>query len=731
MTSGPTIKMRRKMLWIVIGLTLCGFFVLIGKLFLLQLIEGQSLQQKAIEQQLRDIDISPGRGTIYDTNMKTLAASATVWTVCISPGDIDDKNRTLIANGLSEILGVSKDFILEKTYKKNYYEVVKRKVEWTVAEKVRTFANDNEIYSISLVQDSKRYYPYNNFLANVLGFTGTDNQGLSGLEAYYDKYLTGTAGRVVSAKNAWGDDMPFQYKQEYDAQDGNSLVLTIDETIQHFLEKNLEVAASENLAKSASGIVMNVKTGAILAMATKPDYDPNDPFTVTSESIKKQLASLSGDSLKTATSAALSAQWRNTVISDLYEPGSVFKLVTSSAALEEKVTSVTDTYTCTGSITIAGTKMHCWKPGGHGTQTFVQGLCNSCNPFFVTLGQRLGVAKFCEYFNAYGLNEKTGIDLPGEAQSLFYTPSTMGPVELSSSAFGQSNKITPLQMITAAAAVVNGGKLVTPYIVERIIDKDGNIISSKQSTVKRTVVSEETSRTIASILETNVNQYGGKNVYISGYRIGGKSGTAQKLDSENKNAIIASFLAFAPANDPEIAVLIYVDEPHGASNYGSIVAAPVVRDVLSDVLPYLGIEKQYTEQEINNADVITPSVNGLNITMAKNRLAMAGLKYKEIGTGATVVKQVPEAGQEIPNGGTVILYMDDTGPKSATVPNLLGMSVSQANSALTNSGLNMRIVGGGVDKQNVFVSGQSVAAGTKVEIGTTVTVEFINNSVQD
>lgn len=726
MIKGPTSKMRVRTRIIALFLSLLGLYVFFH-LIQLTLIDGDTYQQKALDQQLKDTSISPKRGTIYDANMKVLAKSASVWTVYIIPKQIkDDAQRELLVNGLSELLELDKDKLMEQSKKNTYYAVVKRKIELEDAKKVRQFATDNDLSCIDLAEDSKRYYPFGNFASTVIGFTGTDSQGLAGLEAYYDKYLTGSPGRTVAAKNAWGLDMPFQYEKLYEANNGSDLVLTIDEVLQHYLEKQLDIAVNEHKVQDkAAGIVMNVKTGEILAMATKPDFDLNDPFTITDATALEEMQNLTGDALKEYRANAQNKQWRNKIISDLYEPGSVFKIVTGSSALEEGVTSMDDHFSCSGSVNVAGTTMKCWKTSGHGSETFLEGIKNSCNPVFMELGARLGAERFYKYFKAFGLAEKTGIDISGEALSYYYTAEQMGPVEIASCSFGQSNKITPLQMITAACAAVNGGKLMQPHLVKQIMDSDGNITKTFGAEVKRQVISEETSSAMALALEKVVSEGGGKNAYVSGYRIGGKSGTSQKLDGEEDERI-ASFLAFAPADDPQIAILVIVDNPKGVSSFGSYVAGPVVGAFMTEALPYLGIEPKYNEKELALVEISTPRVEGQAILEAQGNLSKAELKFQVEGNGSTVVKQVPAAGAMIPKNGRVILYTTEESAASSavTMPNLSGLTVSQAMARINAAELNVKVTGAGTDNPSNVVANQSIEEGKTVDKGTVVTVEF-------
>ncbi|MGI5896351.1 MAG: penicillin-binding transpeptidase domain-containing protein [Oscillospiraceae bacterium] len=733
--NGPTRKMRRRIFIVVVPIIAIAFVSLLARICVISVVDGSFYQSKASNQQLRDVTINPKRGTIYDRNMTVLAQSATVWTVFISPNDIpDDDTRVEIATGLSEILELDYETVYQKTLKENYYEVVQKKVEADTAEKINEFKAEKGIGSIYLVEDSKRYYPYNNFASTVIGFTGADNQGLYGIEAYYDEYLKGEPGRIVTAKNAVGSDMPFQYEKRYEAKDGYGLVLTIDEVIQHFLENALDNAVSlHKVENRAAGIVMDVNTGEILAMATKPDFNLNEPFEIADEETAAAIAQLTGEEQKQALSEARELQWKNKAITELYEPGSVFKIVTGSAALEEKTVSLDTTFNCTGVIQIPGLDkpMHCWRLSGHGVQNFVDAMINSCNPAFVAVGSSLGATKFCDYVNAFGFMEKTGIDLPGEASSIVYQADQMGPVELASCSFGQSNKITPLQMITATAAVVNGGYVVQPHVVKQVLDQNDNVVENIGTTVKRQAISNETSATMRDVLEQVVVANGGSNAYISGFRIGGKSGTAQKLDADREEGegetYISSFVGFAPADDPQIAVLIIVDTPTDGQIYGSVVAAPAVSEVLKQTLPYLGVEAQYSDDDLSQMDVTVPYVVGKDPMSAESTLTAEGLTAKKVGSGSTVVKQVPGRGSSVPKGSTVILYTEEGEEQTVEVPKLVGLTPSQANTALTNKGLNIKFDGGTTQQTGAVVATQSVAEGTVVAKGTVISVTCIKN----
>ena len=727
--KGPTRKMRNRLFICVMPIVFLLFSVVLANVGYIAVVNNDFYQNKATQQQLRDVTVNANRGTIYDCNMNVLAQSVTVWTVFISPADIeDDEERETICSGLSEILGVDRDTIYQKSQKSNYYEVIARKIDKDKADKVRQFVTDTGVGAVHLIEDTKRSYPYGNFASTVIGFTGDDNQGLYGIEAEYDEELSGTPGRIVAAKNAKGTDMPFQYEKYYAPQDGNSLVLTIDEVIQHFLEQALEDTVATHLVENrAAGIVMDVNTGEILAMATKPDFDLNDPFTIADSATLEAINALPEDQRKEALSNARELQWKNKAITELYEPGSVFKVVTGSAALEEKTVSLETTFNCSGSIRVPGYErpIKCWKTSGHGVQNFIQAMVNSCNPAFVAVGSSLGAETFCDYVRAFGFMERTGIDLPGEADSIVYNADQMGPVELASCSFGQSNKITPIQMITAIAAAVNGGKVVEPHVVKQILDQDGNVVKTVDTTVKRQVLSEETSATMRSVLEQVVKDNG--NAYIPGYRIGGKSGTAQKLDSNDDTAYISSFTAFAPADDPQIAILVIVDTPRDGQIYGSAVATPAVTDILKQTLPYIGVQEKFTEEELAKLEVSLPNLVDSDVLTAKSKLAGIGLDARVIGNGNTVLKQVPARGSSVPSGSKILLYTEDVPEEMTTVPDLTGMSPAQANTELTNRGLNIKFDGGAAQQSGAKVVSQDIAKDTQVPKGTVVSVHCLVN----
>lgn len=728
--SVVTNKIKKRML-ITVGLMVCGFCVLIVSLVRVSIIKHDEYSSLASSQQLRDTVVTAPRGTIYDSNMNVLAMSATVWTVALSPKDIDEGDEAAIAAKLAELLEVDEQTILDKCQENNYYSVVKRKVDQHLVDDIRAWMSEEKIGGISFYEDAKRYYPYGNFCAQVLGFVGTDNQGLSGLEAYYDDYLSGTAGRIVTAKNAVGSDMYYEYETIYEAEAGYSLVLTIDEVIQHYLEKNLEAAVIEhNIQNNAYGIVMNVNTGEVYAMAIKPDFDPNDPFTILDEEAAAAVAVIT-DETERATQLGLAQQkqWRNTVISDNYEPGSVFKVVTASTALETGSFNLNSSFYCPGSIVVGPHTMSC-ATRAHGAEDFTHAVINSCNVAFVTMGQGIGADDFCKFHEAFGLTEKTGIDLPGESKGDYIRRDSMGLVELSSCAFGQSNTVTAIQLATAVAAAVNGGYLVQPHIVKQVLDADGNIVESNDTQVKRQVISAETSEIMAQVLEQVVVQGNSQNAYVAGFRLGGKSGTAQDLKSNEEGKYWASFCAFAPADDPQIVCLVVYDNARSSTSiFGGTIVAPVVASIMADVLPYIGVDAVYSEDEMATLDVATPAVTGMSITQAKSWLQPEGLSSTVLGEGTTVVRQFPSAGQSIPRGSTVILYTDDRELMTAAVPDVSGKSVSEASSILAAYGFNIKTSGS--TSSSATATGQSVNAGEALPTGSVVTVEFVDNTIGD
>jgi len=722
--AAPNLKIKRRILVLLCFYTILSI-ALIVRTGWIQIHDAEKLQKEAIEQQTRDRIINSKRGTIYDRNGKPLAISASVETVSVTPNEIKKAgNAEEVAAKLSEILGLKYEDVYKKITKNSYYEIIKRKIEKKEADEIRKL----NFKGVKLDEDTKRYYPYGDFASHVIGFTGTDNQGLNGIEILYDKYLKGLPGRIVSAKDAIGTDMPYKYERYENPQDGANLILTLDEVIQHFVEKHLETAVIENkIGNGAAAIVMDPKTGDILAMAVEPDFDLNNPFEIQDPAVRQELESLNGDEYKEKYNLELQKMWRNKAVVDTYEPGSTFKIITSAIALEENVVRLDDIFTCTGVKRVSVHNIRCWKAGGHGTLTFVQGVQNSCNPVFMEVGARIGADPFFRYVKAFGFRDKTGIDLPGEAVGAFHQLKDFKEVQIATTSFGQSFTVTPLQMITAVCAVANDGVLMKPRVVKQMTDQEGNIIKSFEPEIVRQVISKETSSTLRSILESVVSEGTGGNAYIKGYRVAGKTGTSEKLPrGSGKN--IASFVGFAPADDPRVACLVMLDEPNGDQYFGGVIAAPVVGKILDDTLRYLGVEPVYTDEELMTMDVVVPEVRNLELKQAQEAIKSANLNYKVVGTGNTITDQTPKPGAKITEKSTVILYTQgETPAENVIVPDVSNKSVLEANQILTNAGLNMRIAGGGsmdAKSGSTAVVKQEPAAGTAVSPGTVVTVEF-------
>lgn len=766
-------------------LIILGFIVLfsvyVGSYLLkYSILDGDKWRMLATDQQLSYVVIKANRGSIYDANGTVLAQSSTVWDITISPHNIENANvkakeaydkeakkmiekgetpepyverAELIARGLSEILGADYEKIKTAcTDYDNQYYIVQRKVEKPEANEVTAFMNENGLNSddIYLWPTSKRYYPNGSLASNIIGFTNFDGDGVYGLEAYYDDYLSGTDGKAVYAVSADGRELQNSSDAYYSAVDGYSLMLTLDEVLQHYLEKNLELCVSQHqVINRACGIIMNCNTGAVLAMATAPSFDLNSPSELKSSYDLQLLeemkaAGATEEELDEKEAALREQQWKNKAITELYYPGSVFKTVTCASALEEEVVSKESTFVCNQVEVVAGTRIKCWASYAHGTLTLQEAVTKSCNPSFIQIGQRLGADKFCDYFEAFGFTEPTGIDLPGESGSLYVPRSRMGLVELASSSFGQTNKVTPLQMATALCAIVNGGYLVTPHVVDKVLDADGNVVKTTETQIKRQVISEETSAQMREILENVVNTNGGSNAYINGYRIGGKSGTTEKIDERNKllaetgvdkMTYVPSFAAFAPADDPQIVMLVMADTPTGTQYYGSAVAAPVVSAVLKEGLPHLGIYPTYTAEELAKMDAAVPYVMGLEPQRAEAKLIAEGFEVRYVGdtsSGATVTTQIPASGSSIPKGSTVVLYIgNDETLQSGTIPDVTGMTVSQANEAVINAGFNIKISGGAANNANATASAQYPLGGTDAYKGNVVEVTFQVNGYSD
>lgn len=737
MQTRPSKRMATRAALAMAGLSL-AFLYGIGALIYAGLINGEENRLKAERNQLSDTQIAAERGTIYDSNMNVLAKSASAWLVYINPSQIkNDTQKELVVNGLSQILGVDADSVRTKAEKtKTGYQKIAGEVETDVKEALEAYIDENKENKLSTIigidPDTKRYYPYSSFASTIIGFTNSDDQGVGGIEMQYDDDLTGVSGRIITAKNAQQGSMSSDYETTYDAKPGESLVLTIDEVIQYYLEQGLEQALVDTGAKYAYGIVMDTDTGAILGMTSKLDFDLNNPRKISNAALSETIAAITDDTQRAQeTTNALYAQWRNRTISDTYEPGSVFKTVVVSAALEEGVVDLNTTYTCTGGIQVADNYQRCWKPGGHGHETLTQGLMNSCNPFFITIGQALGEERFYKYFEAFGFTEKTGIDLPAEAKPVagktYHALESMGISELSSSSFGQTFQVSPIQMITAVNTIANGGKLMQPYVVDSKLDSDGNVVYKTTPTVKRQVISEKTASTVADMMEQVVSIGTGKNAYVAGYHVAGKTGTSEKIGIEG--AYIASFAGFAPADNPEISILIAIDEPTGEHG-GGAVAAPIAGMLLEKIMTYLNVEPQYEDNELSNISSVAPSLVGKSVGDAK--VSAAKFTVKVVGSGTKVISQTPAAGQQMRTGGVIVVYTEENAAKqTATVPNLCNMSMSQANSAAVNAGFNIRL-SGTTNSGEVLSYKQSVNAGEEAEIGSVITVYFKSNvDVQD
>ena len=644
----------KKAIALIFGFIGLIFVLYIFRLSYIMVVKGETYKKEALEQQTRDRLITPKRGTIFDRNGKPLAVSASVETVSISPVTVcKAKKEKETAEALSEILGLEYDDVLAKIQKNTSYEIIKKKVEKEQTDKIR----EKKLDGVYLDEDSKRYYPYGNFASHLIGFTGNDNQGLQGIEMMYDNILKGKPGRVVGAKSADGTEMPYKYERYYTSEDGTNIVLTIDQTIQHFLEKHMESAVINNkLQKGAAGIIMDVKTGEILAMATKPDFDLNEPFRL-SESAQKMIDAEKDDDKKTALrSDLLQKNWRNKAVVDSYEPGSTFKIIVSSMGLESGKIKVDDRFYCNGYREIGGYRIHCWKTEGHGSETFADGIKNSCNPVFMDIGERIGKRDFYKYYKAFGFTETTGIELNGETNGVFFSMDNFMETELATSSFGQGFQVTPLQMITAISCVANGGNLMKPYIVKQLLNDRGEIIKETSPTVIRRVISSETSKIMCQLLENVVTDGTGKRAFIEGFHIAGKTATSEKLP-RGSGKYIASFVGFAPANDPRIECLIILDEPL-EEHMGGVIAAPVVKHVMEDTLRYIGVEPDLSSSEIAS-EVTVPSVIGMSLEDARNTLTDAGLEYKIDGDGPIITDQVPKGMVNVARSATVILYTDE------------------------------------------------------------------------
>ena len=728
--ANRVIQTRTFVLMLIMGIGM--FFLLFFKLYNLQITRHEELQAKAVSQQTRSSVVTASRGAIYDASGNILAISSTAETIFLSPKEINDAlndeenpvawTKEVLAAALAKILDVSEEGILKKMARTDsMYEVLKFRVEEDIADQVRQYINDNKVKGVYLTTDAKRYYPYGDLAAQVIGFVGVDYTGLFGLEAEYDKELQGQSGLVVTAKANQQNDLLYEYSQYFDPENGDELQVTLEATVQYYLEKGMkDMCDAYSPANGATGIVLDVRNGGILAMASFPNYDLNDYATVTDKTLLEQMERGELDE-----EGAQQKQWRNKALNDTYEPGSTFKILTLSAALEEG--------NCSGSVNISGHTIHCSNKAGHGLQTLEQTVGNSCNPAFISYGLKLGTEKFYQYMRSFGIMSATGVDLGGEATGVFAADANFTQLDLACYAFGQNFTVTPLALIAAQAACVNGGYLYTPHFAQQITDSDGNVIWQHDDTPVRQVISEETSATVRECLEYVVASGTGKNGQVAGYRIGGKTGTADKGQSGD---VVVSFLCFAPADDPQIMMLITMDTPSrstGTYVSGGNMVAPYSSAIMAEILPYLGIEPSYSAEELMGVDTTVPNVIGMSVEEAKDRLKERGFACKVEGDGETITDQTPVGGAIIPGKSTVVLYAGAEKPdKMCTVPSLVGRTAAEANTAATNAGLLIRFTGTTSSESNtVLVFSQELEAGTEVPAGTVITVRLGDTTVRD
>lgn len=736
--KGPAQRLRQRTAILILLILVLGFGAAVLRLTYLTTVQSSELQESAVDLQLADTTVSAKRGTIYDANGNVLAESASVWQVVMSPVNFkNDKQRQAAAKGLSEIFDLEYNDVLEDTKQQSHYVIVKRRIESDEREKVLELIDTlKKDYScsgvIQLLDDYKRYYPKNSLASSVIGFTGSDDQGLEGIEYEYDSYLSGTPGRIITAQNARGTDMPFRYEQNVESEDGNNVYLTIDETIQSICEKYMQKGVEDNnVLNKGVCIAMDVNTGAILAMVTTDGYDLNNPYELSAKD-KKKIKSTPKKKQAEAESAALSNMWRNKAVADTYMPGSVFKMCVASAALEENLVNEKTSFTCTGSILVEGETIHCSNIAGHGTQNFVEAISNSCNPAFVQIGQMLGASKFRQYYQGFGFSDKTGIDLPGEAEDSFWKEGKMGGVDLAVASFGQNFKITPIQMITACAAVSNGGYVVQPHVVSKITDSKGNVIKTVDKKIKRQVISDDTSKKMNEYLEYNTERQGAAAGYISGYKVAGKTGTSEKKDitkveSSFSEDYISSFCGYAPADDPQIAMLVFFDTPDGDAYYGSQVSSPVFINIMSEVLPYLDVKTSYTDEELGYVDASAGDYTGVSVDEAKTAVEADGFTATVKGNGSTVISQIPTVSSGLQKGGSIVLYTDsDSQSETVSVPSLIGLSPDEVNNVASDYGLNVSF--SGATTSSGTSSSQNIEVGTSVSPGTVITVSFADSS---
>ena len=754
-------------------LILCGivaFLPVVGMLTNLMVFRHDEYSEKALNNQTRTTTVTASRGNIYDRNMNVMAVSTSVENVFLDPKELHDNkvDLDLVANTLGEILSLDPTWIREQAADITMrYKMLATKQPDEVTSKIRDFIVENDIIGIHMEPDSKRTYPYSSLASQVIGFTNSSNVGAEGIEAYYNNTLEGTAGKVITTKGNYETEMPYSFEKYYEASNGNSVVLTLDTTLQYYLEKNMQAAIEKyDVQNGAFGLIMNVKTGEVLAMATLGGYDPNNYLEIGDPAVQQELDRLKGaystlqqgseaydkavNAYQEALVAARLAQWRNRVVSDGYEPGSTFKTITMAAAIEEGTTTVNDSFYCGGTEMFAergNTPLHCWRHSGHGAETTFEALQNSCNLAFAHIGLRLGGEKFYEYVKAFGLLEPTGLGMSGESSGVFFPKSTITDptangygAALIAGSFGQTFKVTPVQLVRAISAVVNGGYLMQPYVVSEILDDNGNVVEKTEPTVIRQVISESTSAIMRDMILSVVEQGTAGNAKIAGYSIGGKTGTSEKIDvyDEEGNGVddkIVSFVGIAPMDDPQYIVLVALDTPSTETGYyisGGVMAAPTVRGVLEDILPYLNVARDYTGVDMSSVEVEMPALAGMTEQEAKEALQEESLTYELIGSGTAVTGQIPQAGAKLPGNSEVILYMGEEVPSDmVTVPDFTGMTIGQANQAAANAGLYILVKGATEDSGYVTATGQDVEAGTSVVRGSTIRVDFVDHTAQD
>ncbi len=743
--KAPSRRMWRRSL-LVLAVTVLCYALVGGRLAALQIAQHDVWQELAAEQQLADSVISDKRGEITDRNGVVLARSTEVGTIIMAPGEIpNDDARARICAELPSLLEVDAEKLAKQVAKTgSRYEVVKAKVEYAVCDRFITWVKEHNFTGVfRVIQDYKREYPLGSVLSCVLGFTGVDNTGLEGLEAKYNDQLAGVAGRVITTQNGRGDALPnaLQYETTIAAKEGNTLTLTVDANIQQMVENHLETALTETAAANRTcAIVMDVRTGEVLAMATKDDYNLNTPRVVRDPDEAARIALLSGKEYTEAYLTALQKQWKNKAVSEFYEPGSVFKIFTASAALQEGLISESSTFFCNGTFTMPGVRtMKCHVyPRSHGSQTLAEAISHSCNPAFMTIGSRVGTTAFPRYHALFGFTELTGIDMLGEARvtpTLYHAAEKITAVDVATSSIGQTFKVTPIQMIVGASAVAGGGELLQPYVVSRVTAPDGTVVSKTERTVRRRVIDTDVARRMCAMLEGVVDGGGAKNAYVPGYRVAGKTGTSEKTDqapaANGRKNVVASFCGFAPADEPAVAVIVMVDEPQTHIRYGGTLAAPVAQRIFSDVLPYLGIEPKYTEAETEARKTTAPSVVDMSTSRAATSAGQQGLRVRIVGDGERVTAQMPTAGTPMDKGGVVVLYTDGKTPATVAVPSVVGKTLLQANQMLTDAGLNVKITGYSTEKtddvtaRQATVTTQSVEPMQSVAEGTVVTIQIV------